>query len=355
MVIPVHKQGWDTVILFSRTTLVRPPATPVSRAIASVAPSFTLACSSPSLPLPLAVPFSPPRTLAFSFATFSFPTPLSFTLSLSSPLPFAAAFFLQPVSSPQEIQGEDTTIFVRRGSRSSRSQLDAAPGRRGPRRRRDVRESFVTGALSRVTGPLAWVTGSSSDCVSFDEKIPCAEASPLHSIRVANIHHQRRPDSPLFLSQSPLFTAAAVLILNTWHWGRSQRTDDRVQDLANVQVALGILRSQQPRWPSSGFLVTVLERLLALDCLPTTQTDDPSDGVGNVEAVADTDIETLTTAEGLDGAAWIGLARAWLTSGKVSGGEDSLPLGEMPPVFVGDQELPDPRQAAARCVLGERT
>ncbi|KAJ7627766.1 fungal-specific transcription factor domain-containing protein [Mycena polygramma] len=173
-------------------------------------------------------------------------------------------------------------------------------------------------------------------------------------INVADIHHQRRPDRPLFLSQSPLFTAAVVLILNTWHWGCSQRTDDRAQDLANVHVALDILRPQQTRWPSSGFLVTVLERLLALDCPPVTQTDDRSDGAGSADPVADIDSEVMTTAEGLDRAAWVGLARAWLTSAKVPGDKDSLPqMVAMPPVFVGDQELPDRRQAAARCVLGE--
>ncbi|KAF7355948.1 Zn(2)-C6 fungal-type domain-containing protein [Mycena venus] len=164
-------------------------------------------------------------------------------------------------------------------------------------------------------------------------------------INVADAYRLRRPDNPLFLSQDPLFTAAMVLILNMW--GRAQNADERMQDLANVHIVLDIFKSQHKRWPSSGFFVTVLERLLAIDYIPAEQ---PEDELMSAAPNGASD----ANGSGSGPESWVTLARAWLagTGAVLDVHSISTPDGlTMPPVFVGDQEVAPTQYHRLRALL----
>ncbi|KAJ6528906.1 fungal-specific transcription factor domain-containing protein [Mycena capillaripes] len=159
-------------------------------------------------------------------------------------------------------------------------------------------------------------------------------------INVVDIHRRRRPDNPLFFGHDPLFTAAMVLILNMW--GRPQHADDRAQDLAQLHIALDIFKSSHERWPSSGFFVIVLERLLALDYIPTELPDDLPDGVFKHDPFIG------TVAEGFESVrkerepeSWMAFAQAWMAGSHL---QPPIPqVISMPPVFAGDQDVPQGR------------
>ncbi|KAF8191051.1 fungal-specific transcription factor domain-containing protein [Mycena galopus ATCC 62051] len=87
-------------------------------------------------------------------------------------------------------------------------------------------------------------------------------------IRVAANQQRRRPNNPLPLSQSPVFTAALMLILN-----KSMNPPGLAADLALVSTCIEIFRHQSQFWPSSGFFVLVLERLVATDHPSPAQLD----------------------------------------------------------------------------------
>ncbi|KAJ6494255.1 fungal-specific transcription factor domain-containing protein [Mycena sanguinolenta] len=148
-------------------------------------------------------------------------------------------------------------------------------------------------------------------------------------ISVADTHRRRRPDSPLFLSQDPLFTAAMILIINMWAY--PQHADEQVQNLANVQVVLDIFKSQQTRWPSSGYFITVIERFLALDQTPAEPPDVLSDTASSPSSTAGTAAEALHEPE-----PWTVFAQAWLAGAPLD--RQSTPLA-IPPVFAGDQAV----------------
>ncbi|KAF8197733.1 fungal-specific transcription factor domain-containing protein [Mycena galopus ATCC 62051] len=150
-------------------------------------------------------------------------------------------------------------------------------------------------------------------------------------INVANIHRHRRPNSPLFFSQEPIFTAAMVLMLNMWRY--PQHVDEQAQNLVHIQTVLDIFKSQQPHWSSAGFFITVLERLLALE-YTSEQVD-----VG----ARDSDLYTGTPVEGLGAPAdepqpWITLAQAWLAGAVLDQNSMSDTLATLPPVFAGDDQ-----------------
>ncbi|KAJ7747130.1 fungal-specific transcription factor domain-containing protein [Mycena maculata] len=88
----------------------------------------------------------------------------------------------------------------------------------------------------------------------------CGDAARA-CIRVAETNLKRHPDVPLLFSQSPLFTAAMVLLLETWD--TKTACADATQHLRYIHAAIRVLKSQQPRWQSSAFLTEVLERLLS--------------------------------------------------------------------------------------------
>ncbi|KAF8193850.1 fungal-specific transcription factor domain-containing protein [Mycena galopus ATCC 62051] len=153
-------------------------------------------------------------------------------------------------------------------------------------------------------------------------------------IRIADIHRGRRADIPLFLSQDPLFASAMVLILRMW--GRSQHADQKRQDLAHVRIVINLFTLQQSRWPSSGFYVTVLERLLALDYTPLEQPDELSD----TESTTSDDAagERLRSAKHApEKEQWVAYVREWLDSAMDQHPHPHVPM--TPPVFAGDQEV----------------
>ncbi|KAJ7471632.1 fungal-specific transcription factor domain-containing protein [Mycena galericulata] len=90
-------------------------------------------------------------------------------------------------------------------------------------------------------------------------------------ISIAETHRRFHPDTPLVFSQTPIFTAAMVLLLD--RWGPSVIPTDAAQHLAHIHKAIDLLKAQQKHWQSSAFYVEVLERLLSIDDFPTTQSD----------------------------------------------------------------------------------
>ncbi|KAJ6566757.1 fungal-specific transcription factor domain-containing protein [Mycena capillaripes] len=102
----------------------------------------------------------------------------------------------------------------------------------------------------------------------------CTEAAKA-CIGVASVQCRRRPRSPLFFSQSPVFTSAMVLVLNKW--GSTNVLSSAADELSLVHQCIDILRTQHESWPSSEFFITVLERLVSLDGSSTEQFDDHQD------------------------------------------------------------------------------
>ncbi|KAJ7034471.1 fungal-specific transcription factor domain-containing protein [Mycena alexandri] len=151
----------------------------------------------------------------------------------------------------------------------------------------------------------------------------CVEAA-RRCITIADTHRRRRPNNPLLFSQDPIFTAAMVLILNMW--GRAQRPEDRARDLA----------LQKP-WPSSGFIVVILERLITLDYIAAEE--EPDEIMEELDSV---DSESYTTTEEALGndvlgpESWVVLAQAWMRGVRSSMVDEAV----MPPVFVGDPDIP---------------
>ncbi|KAJ7486889.1 fungal-specific transcription factor domain-containing protein [Mycena latifolia] len=90
----------------------------------------------------------------------------------------------------------------------------------------------------------------------------CTEAAQA-CISIADVHRRRRPDIPLLFSQTPVFTAAMVLLLNVWD--KSSKLQNPSQALAHVHTGIAVLKSQQERWPSSVFSLSSLERLASMD------------------------------------------------------------------------------------------
>ncbi|KAJ7248130.1 fungal-specific transcription factor domain-containing protein [Mycena haematopus] len=84
---------------------------------------------------------------------------------------------------------------------------------------------------------------------------------------VAQVQQQRRPNNPLWFSQTPLFTAGVVLLLNIW--GGSGTGKGRVnaaeKDLVDVHRCMAVLSAQRQQWPSAGALLDTLQQLVAVD------------------------------------------------------------------------------------------
>ncbi|KAF7369604.1 Zn(2)-C6 fungal-type domain-containing protein [Mycena venus] len=87
-------------------------------------------------------------------------------------------------------------------------------------------------------------------------------------IDVAAIQMYRRPNKPLQLSQSPIFTAAMILILRAWsEEGKKEPNAESRENFDLVRICISVLESQEAcnSWPSSRFPADVLKRLIALD------------------------------------------------------------------------------------------
>ncbi|KAJ7513120.1 fungal-specific transcription factor domain-containing protein [Mycena galericulata] len=84
---------------------------------------------------------------------------------------------------------------------------------------------------------------------------------------VAQIQQQRRPHNPVWFSQTPLFTAGIVLLLNIWggSGGSAGRIRAAERDLADVHRCIAVLDAQRQQWPSAGALLDTLRQLVAVD------------------------------------------------------------------------------------------
>ncbi|KAF8178105.1 fungal-specific transcription factor domain-containing protein [Mycena galopus ATCC 62051] len=85
---------------------------------------------------------------------------------------------------------------------------------------------------------------------------------------VAEVQQQRRPNNPLWFSQTPLFTAGIVLLLNIWGGSGNGTGKAHVaaeKDLADVHRCMAVLNAQRQQWPSAGALLDTLQQLVAVD------------------------------------------------------------------------------------------
>ncbi|KAJ6523985.1 fungal-specific transcription factor domain-containing protein [Mycena capillaripes] len=158
----------------------------------------------------------------------------------------------------------------------------------------------------------------------------CTEAARA-CINVAHVQHERRRDTPLLFSQSPVFTSAMILILTKWANELSNQTDH----MALVHKSISILKSQQERWPSSEFFAIVLERLDSLD-KQMHQSDDHQNTLNTDHSAVNSNINfpawptRATPATGLGTSSQLAASNA---------NEDRTLPTAIPPVFIGDEEI----------------
>ncbi|KAJ6523981.1 fungal-specific transcription factor domain-containing protein [Mycena capillaripes] len=170
----------------------------------------------------------------------------------------------------------------------------------------------------------------------------CTEAARA-CINVANVQHERRRDTPLFFSQSPVFTSAMILILTKW--ATTNELSSQTDHMALVHKSISILKSQQERWPSSEFFVTVLERLDSLD-KQTHQSDDHQNTLNTEHSAVNSNTNfpawptRATPSTGLGSSSQLAPSNAK--------GNRPLPTA-IPLVFIGDEEI-IPRKAYRRPV-----
>ncbi|KAJ7653402.1 fungal-specific transcription factor domain-containing protein [Mycena rosella] len=108
---------------------------------------------------------------------------------------------------------------------------------------------------------------SGQDPTNWSSLAICNTAARACS-HVAEIHHRRRPDNPLWFSKTPLFTAGIVLLMNIWAESGNLRA--RSRDLRDVQQIITVLSSQRQQWPSVGPLLETLQQLVAVEYPPST-------------------------------------------------------------------------------------
>ncbi|KAJ6481806.1 fungal-specific transcription factor domain-containing protein [Mycena sanguinolenta] len=107
---------------------------------------------------------------------------------------------------------------------------------------------------------------------------------------VAEVQQQRRPNNPLWFSQTPLFTAGIVLLLNIWGGvgTGTAKVNAAEKDFADVHRCMAVLDAQRRLWPSAGALLDTLQQLVAVDRplgnAQSTQTQMAPPSVPNVDA-----------------------------------------------------------------------
>ncbi|KAJ7115968.1 fungal-specific transcription factor domain-containing protein [Mycena epipterygia] len=104
---------------------------------------------------------------------------------------------------------------------------------------------------------------------AFPSMAVCLNAA-RSCIHVIDIHRQRTGDKPLPLSQTAVFSAGLVLLLNIWGGKRSGLglSTDFSQDMAEVHRCMQILRGCEMRWQSAGKLWDILSELASVGQLP---------------------------------------------------------------------------------------
>ncbi|KAJ7694466.1 fungal-specific transcription factor domain-containing protein [Mycena olivaceomarginata] len=166
----------------------------------------------------------------------------------------------------------------------------------------------------------------------------CASAARA-CVAVASTQLDRRPDDPLSLSQTPVFTAAMLLVLNRWSGA------GEVEDLQLVRKAIEVLGSQQARWPSSGFLMDILERVMCLDESEVSSTP-WNNLMCDLDGFVSATIAYPSVEPGISHQFTSG-HREPITSHPSQAASPEITL---PPAFAGDEEIPARRVRIPRLI-----
>ncbi|KAJ7692964.1 fungal-specific transcription factor domain-containing protein [Mycena olivaceomarginata] len=162
----------------------------------------------------------------------------------------------------------------------------------------------------------------------------CASAARA-CVAVASTQLDRRPDDPL----TPVFTAAMLLVLNRWSGA------GEVGDLQLVRKAIEVLGSQQARWPSSGFLMDILERVMCLDESEVSSTP-WNDLMCDLDGFVSATIAYPSVEPGISHQFTSG-HREPITSHPSQAASPEIAL---PPAFAGDEEIPARRVRIPRLI-----
>ncbi|KAJ7662628.1 fungal-specific transcription factor domain-containing protein [Mycena polygramma] len=172
----------------------------------------------------------------------------------------------------------------------------------------------------------------------------CTEAARA-CIQVADIHRRRRPNNPLLFSQIAVFTAAMILLLD--EWSPSPERCSPEEDTELIHASIDILKTQQERWPSCGFFITVLERLLSVD------SNAQFPGLEDASYIGHSEHPTIRVPEAsghpvLNDASATGTRPSHFP-------HETHPQMAIPPIFVGDEEIRPRRILCAPRTLDSTT
>ncbi|KAJ7754148.1 fungal-specific transcription factor domain-containing protein [Mycena maculata] len=137
--------------------------------------------------------------------------------------------------------------------------------------------------------PFVPVLRRGADPSHFQSLAICNTAARACS-RVAEIQQRRRPNNPLWFSQTALFTSAVVLLLNIW--GGFGAAANRVKDHADVRRCMTVLSAQQEQWPAAGAFLATLNQLVGVD-QPREDSSRKGASGGSVSSSTDSRNESL--------------------------------------------------------------
>nr|GAT52637.1 predicted protein [Mycena chlorophos] len=179
------------------------------------------------------------------------------------------------------------------------------------------------------------------------ESIAICSTAARECIRVALRHSQIRPDTPIWLSQSPLFTSAMVLVLCARdHDGDDSLPDSVIDvegDLRLAEHAERLLRTQAERWPSSQFFADTLHQVLNMEdpadpnvnANPTQQSF-TGYSYGSPESASTSSPENYTDPETPP---QMDVSDPDMESDVLEGATVNPGQINLPPAFVGDAEI----------------
>ncbi|KAF7369602.1 Zn(2)-C6 fungal-type domain-containing protein [Mycena venus] len=173
-------------------------------------------------------------------------------------------------------------------------------------------------------------------------------------IDVAAIQMYWRPNKPLQLSQSPIFTAAMILILHAWSSrDRKEPNAESRENFDLVRMCVSVLESQEACWPSSRFPADVLKRLIALDDYESAPAALHNCLYADFAAAGNTYAESVASAGCAvpKPASFVPrLSRPPMAPGSGLSVSHVWPEIALPPVFAGDEEIPATRVHRPRVV-----
>ncbi|KAJ6453724.1 fungal-specific transcription factor domain-containing protein [Mycena sanguinolenta] len=186
------------------------------------------------------------------------------------------------------------------------------------------------GHYTRIILHRPFLPGMSSWIPSNPRAVSICTEAARACIRVADVQQRRRPNNPLIFSQSPIFTAAMILLLNQ---------SNQPADLALISTAIGVFKNQVRFWPSSGFFIAVLERLNAINHSSSKELDDgPRESFvpGPRELAADLRQSDLAFCAA---SSLIAPPISGASASMLNATENQLSYDMIPPAFIGDEEI----------------